>query len=259
MAGTPDPTGRFSDRAEDYARWRPGYPAEAWAFVAREAAVGPGSRVADLGAGTGISSRPWLALGCEVVAVEPNGPMRRVAEEALGGEARFRAVDGSAEATGLGDAGVDLVVAAQAFHWFDRERARAEIARILRPGGRLALLWNDRVKGATPFDRGYEDLLLAHGTDYRRVDHARIGDEEIEAFYAPGAPVRAAFPNGQSLDRAGLVGRVLSCSYVPAAGEPGHEALVAAVGRLFDQHRRGGRVAISYRTRVWVGPLPPRP
>jgi len=184
--------------------------------------------------------------------------MRRVAEAGLGADPRFRAVDGTAEATGLDDAGIDLAVAAQAFHWFDRERARAEIARVLAPGGRLALVWNDRVKDATPFDRGYEDLLLAHGTDYRSVDHARIGDDEIAAFYAPAVPARAAFPHRQELDREGLVGRILSCSYVPAAGQPGHRALLAAAGRLFAEHARGGRVAISYRTRVWVGALPPR-
>jgi len=258
MTGTADPTARFSDRAQLYARWRPGYPAEAFDFVVRAAGLAPGARVADLGAGTGISSQPWLARGFEVAAVEPNEPMRRVAEAGLGADPRFRAVDGTAEATGLDDAGVELAFAAQAFHWFDRARARAEIARVLRPGGNLALLWNDREKDATPFDRGYEDLLLAHGTDYRDVDHTRIGDDEIAAFYAPGVPVRAAFPHRHEVDREGLVGRVVSCSYVPGPGEPGHQALVAAVERLFDEHARGGRVALSYRTRVWLGPLPRR-
>jgi SAM-dependent methyltransferase len=210
--------------------------------------------VADVGSGTGLSAEPFLAAGNRVVAVEPNAAMRRAAESRLGGQARFRSVAGTAEATTLPSGRVDLVVCAQAFHWFDPAAARAEFARILRPGGAVVLLWNRRRLDGTPFLRAYEALLVRHGTDYERVRHDRLDGAALAAFYG-APPKRATFPNEQWLDLEGLKGRLRSSSYLPGAGHPGHGALLRAAERVFADHAEGGRVRLEYELEIYTGAL----
>lgn len=249
-----DPTRRFSNRVDDYVRYRPGYPAELVATLEREAGLRPTSKVADLGSGTGISAELFLDAVAAVFAVEPNADMRRAAEERLDGRRGFVSVAGTAEATTLPEASVDLVTAGQAFHWFDRARTRREMARILRPGGRVALFWNRRLVDETPFLRGYEELLLTFGTDYRRVDHRRVDHEALAAFF--GGPFTThRFPNRQLFDLEGLKGRLLSSSYVPAATEARHGPMLEALTRLFTEHQEAGRVDMLYQTELHFGPL----
>lgn len=250
----PDPTRRFADRVDDYIRYRPGYPEAAVDTLERETGLTGASVVADLGSGTGISSEPFLRRGCTVYGVEPNREMRQAAERLLGGRyPGFRSVDGSAEATTLPDAAADLVVAAQAFHWFDRAAASREAERILRPGGRAALLWNRRLTDTTPFAAAYEELLLAFGTDYRRVDHRNVGPAELAEFFGAGGYQARSFPNRQSFDLAGLRGRLLSSSYAPAAGHPRHRPMLEALERLFADHQEDGRVHFDYTTELYLG------
>jgi SAM-dependent methyltransferase len=250
-----DPTRRFKGRADLYARHRPAYPEEAVTLVVEACGGGPGSLVADVGSGTGILSEMLLARGCRVVAVEPNADMRGEAERRLGGVAGFASVDARAEATTLAGASVDLVTAAQAFHWFDRPRARAEFARILRPGGWVALLWNLRRKDADAFAVAYERLLLEFATDYERVDHANVTDAVIAEFFRPSRCEKRVFPNRQVFDYEALEGRLLSSSYAPAAGHPRHAPMLAALRDLFARHSRGGTVAFLYDTLVYFGRL----
>ena len=257
----PDPTKRFSDRVADYVRYRPGYPEALLRALRGEAGLGPRSRVADVGSGTGISTELLLRSGAEVWAVEPNEEMRRAAEERLGGEPRFHSVDGTAESTTIPEASVDLVAAGQAFHWFDRERARAEFLRILAPPprlGRLALFWNSRRTESTPFLRDYEALLRRFGTDYDRIDHTNLGPEDFEAFFA-GPYQSHRFENHQVFDFEGLRGRLLSSSYTPAPGHPDHEPMLTALRDLFDRHQQNGQVRFEYDTDLHLGPLSPRP
>lgn len=249
-----DPTDRFSDRVALYVRHRPGYPDALLRTLVEEAGLGPSSVVADLGSGTGISAAMLLRSGCEVHAVEPNGPMRQAAEEALGDDPRFHSVDGRAEATGLADGSVDLVTAGQAFHWFDLPAARAEARRILRPGGRVAVFWNARLTGSTPFLRDYEALLHRFGTDYAEVDHTRIDEAAMAPFFGGPFDTRV-FPNVQEVDFDGLRGRLLSSSYVPGPGEPNHQPMLEELRRIFDQHQEGERVRLEYATRLHLGPL----
>ncbi len=254
MLETPhrDPRDRFSDRVEDYVRYRPGYPVEAIEFVIRETGLKPGAVIADIGSGTGISAAMFLGKGYQVYAVEPNDPMREAAERLLADHADFHSVKGSAEHTTLADGSVDLIVAAQAFHWFDTPETRAEFSRILKPDGRVALIWNERLTASTPFLRDYEQLLLSHGTDYAKVRHENVDHEAISRFFRGGWR-QAVFPNSQSFDFGGLQGRLLSCSYAPPAGHPGHEPMLAELGRIFDLHQSGGRVRFDYDTRVYLG------
>src|ERR1700741_5113245 len=162
-------TSRFSDRVENYIRYRPGYPPQVLETLRKECGMMPAHLVADIASGTGIWTRMLLENGNLVYGVEPNVDMREAGERLLTAFPKLRSVDGKAEATGLPDASVDFVTAAQAAHWFDRERACREFSRILRPSGWLVLLWNEREVDTTPFLSDYEQLLLPYGTDYEEV------------------------------------------------------------------------------------------
>ena len=261
MTPVPDAIERFSSRVSDYVKYRPSYPGALCAFLSRELGVHEGAVVADIGSGTGIFARPLLEAGCVVHCVEPNREMREAAERLLGAMSGFRSVSGTAEATTLRDASVDLATAAQAFHWFDPEKAAAEFGRILRPGGRAALVWNTRVTRGTPFLEAYERLLAEFGTDYAAVRHDRGEQDRLRRFFG-GEFERRTFANAQRLDLEGLRCRLLSASYTPAADDPRRLAMLDAVERLFRRHEQGGAVVIDYETELYWGmPLAtgPRP
>ena len=248
------PSERFSNRAEAYVCGRPGYPDEAVAWLAETFALHPPATIVDAGAGTGISAALLLRFGYSVVAVEPNDAMREAAVRALGHDPGFRALAERAEATSLPPASVDAVVAAQAFHWFDRRAFRAECARILKPGGCVALLWNVRRIEGSRFAADYEALLREFGTDYLAVRHENVSEEELAAFF-DGPYERREFENVHRVDRDGLRARLLSSSYVPSAGHPWHEPMVAALDSIFDAHQTDGRVAMEYDLRVYASRL----
>jgi len=244
---------RFSDRVQDYVRYRPSYPAAALGWLRERGGLGPGTPVADVGAGTGIFSRLLLEAGARVFAVEPNDAMRAAAEAQLGGNAAFLSSAGTAEATGLPAGGVALVTCAQAFHWFEPARARAEFRRILAPGGACALLWNTSVRGGA-FAEGYEEIKARFGTDFKEIRHEELeAGGRMAAFYGPAGYEKRLFPNAQALDRDGLRGRLLSSSYAPKAGHPNHAPMLAALDALFARCQAGGRVAMEYQTEVYLG------
>ncbi len=247
-------TSRFSDRVENYVRYRPGYPTEALRVVQAECGLTPRHVIADIASGTGIWTRALLENGNPVYAVEPNTEMRQAGERLLSEFPKFTSVAGTAENTALADQSVDFVTAAQAAHWFDRARARAEFARILRPGGWLVLLWNERVTESTPFLRDYEELLLTYGTDYAEVRHERTTDA-VNEFFDP-APFQAwVFDLRQEFDYTGIEGRLLSSSYAPGPDQPGYAPMLAGLRRIFDRHAVGGIAAFDYKTRVYFGHL----
>jgi SAM-dependent methyltransferase len=246
---------RFSDRVADYVRYRPGYPPALLDWVRDELGVASDVTVADIGAGTGISSRVFLDAGHPVLAVEPNAAMRAAAEHWLAAYPRFRAVDGSAEATTLADASVGLVSAAQAFHWFDMAAVRREWARILVPGGLALVVWNSRLLDSSPFMAGYEQLLLAFGTDYTAVAERYQDDATMQAWFGAGFRAMTVLPNVQRLDLDALRGRLLSSSYAPLAGHPRHAPMLDALGALFERHAQDGHVDFQYQTRAFAGTL----
>ena len=249
-----DSKDRFTGRVEDYVRARPGYPPELIDDLAAAGALFPGAVVADIGSGTGLSTQPFLAAGYIVVGVEPNAPMRAAAEKSLLAYPQFRSQPGSAEASGLPAATVDLVVAAQAFHWFDAALARSEFERILRPTGRVALIWNARRARGTPFLEAYENLLLEFGTDYTQVGHRGVSKERLAAFFG-GPFTTRRYDNRQSLDLAGLRSRLLSSSYIPSSGSPEHAAMLERLAEIFDANAVDGGVQILYDTEVHAGSL----
>jgi SAM-dependent methyltransferase len=259
----PSSTERFSDRVASYVRARPGYPGQIPAHLARELKLAPGVVVADLGSGTGLSSEPFLRAGFTVIGVEPNAPMRAAGDAYLAQfgapPARFSSVAGTAEATTLPAASVDLVIAGQAFHWFDVAACRAEARRILRAapgaGRRAALMWNDRIDEGTPFAEGYERLLEDFGIDYRQIKHRHALEPSIEAFFGGATWRETRFANPTELDWDTLVERLNSASYVPKPDAPTYAPMLAQLRRLYDAGAAGGRVRMDYTTRVFHGVL----
>ncbi len=249
------PTQRFSNRVDDYERWRPGYPAALTQWLVAHAELSPGDAVADIGSGTGLFTRDLLAAGLHVYGIEPNAPMRAAAERNFADNAAFESIDGRAESTALPPASVRLITAAQAFHWFDVERARAEAQRILMPGGQVALIWNVR-RIDTPFLVEYENMLLRLAPEYGQLGMPeQASPSQMETFFGHRDWQQQRFDYVQRFDRAGLRGRLLSSSYVPAPGSAGHAAIVAACDALFEQHACDGRVEFPYDTRVFLAPI----
>ncbi|MEI7967789.1 MAG: class I SAM-dependent methyltransferase [Betaproteobacteria bacterium] len=253
-----DSTQRFSERVAEYLRSRPGYPARLLEFLSERCGLAPGVLVADVGSGTGILSGLLLERGCRVLAVEPNAEMREAGSRLLGDHPAFASVSGTAESTGLQASSVDMITVAQAFHWFDHSRARAEFARILKPGGWVVLLWNDRRVDTSAFLRGYEGLLVRRCPEYLRVVHRNVTADMIDAFFHPARVHTAVMENSQVLDWDGLVARHESQSYVPRHGREHDDQLTELRGLFLETAQPDGTVVFEYETRAYFGQLPNR-
>jgi len=247
-----DATQRFSSRVEHYARYRPGYPPEVIELLKAECGLTGQFLIADIACGTGIFTRMLLETGGRVFAVEPNEKMRRAAEEFLAGYSQFISVNGTAEVTTLPDHSVELITAAQAAHWFDPAKARREFIRILKPGGWLALIWNDRRIDASQFAREYENLLLRYATDYHEVRRLG-GDVTARTLFGASEFQSRVFDNCQEFDYTGLTGRLLSSSYTPQIGNPSYAPMLRELRRIFDAHQLNGRVIFDYDTQLYYG------
>jgi SAM-dependent methyltransferase len=251
-----DSTQRFSDRVDNYIKYRPGYPPDLYVYLQTHAKLPPGAPVADIGSGTGLLSTLFLEHGHPLYAIEPNAEMRLAGEALLASDPNFTSLDGRAEAIPLPDAAVDLVVSGQAFHWFEPLAAKAEFSRILRPGGHAALIWNDWTPDLSPFLADYHSLLSTYGTDYAQVARQNESTQtRMAAFFAPGEPILATFPNQQRFDFEGLRGRLLSSSYAPLPGHPDYTSMLAALESIFERHQQQGQVAFDYVTRVYHAPM----
>ena len=248
------PTARFSDRVENYARYRPGYPPEVLALLRTECGLQSSHIIADIASGTGVFTRLLLENGNSVFAVEPNPEMREMGMHQLESYDRFVSVAGTAEETTLRSGSVDFVTAAQAAHWFDLPRARTEFGRILKPEGWCVLIWNERRTASTPFLRDYEQLLLTYATDYKEVRHERT-TAIIHEFFAPAANQERVFSLSQQFDYEGTAGRLLSSSYAPLEGHPSHESMMQELQRIFRAHAVEDEVEFDYDTRVFYGHL----
>src|ERR1700688_3362481 len=240
-------TTRFSDRVENYVRYRPGYPPEVLELLRTDCGLQPHHTVADVASGTGIFSRLLWENGNYVIAVEPNSEMRETGSRDLTAYSRLKAVAGTAEDTTLDSASVDFVTAAQAAHWFDLPRARAEFVRILRPDGWCILIWNERETASTPFLRDSEQLLLTYGTDYKEVRHERT-TAMIHEFFAPALSKERVHSLRQQFDYDSLAGRLWSSSYAPLEGHPSYVPMMQELQRIFRAHAKDDTVDFEYKT-----------
>ncbi len=247
-------TQRFSDRVENYVLFRPHYPREVIECLRERYHFDASQILADIGSGTGISTELFLANGNPCFAVEPNHEMREASEKLLGHFPNFQSVDGTAENTTLAAQSVNWVIVGQAFHWFDNAASRREFERILKPTGRVLLMWNQRNLETEGIARDYNDLLIRYVENYKELSHYRIDLSKIEAFFAPNPVEVFEFANQQLFDFNSLVGRMLSSSYVPQSSDM-TATILDELKTIFNHYERGGQVEFSYRTQLYVGTL----
>lgn len=247
-----DSTRRFSSRVADYVRYRPGYPPEILQTLKTECGLTPTSVIADVGSGTGFLARLFLEHGNRVYGIEPNKEMREEGERLLSQWPQFVSIAAPAEATTLPAHSVDFVTAGQAAHWFDLDEARREFRRILRPGGWLMLVWNDRATATTPLLREYEQLLRSYCPEYAEVERVA---SDAEKLFDP-VPVRvSSFPSQQVFDLEGLLGRLRSSSYAPQEGHANHVPMLSELRAIFDKYQRDGRVIFAYETMMYYAKI----
>lgn len=248
-----DATERFSSRVESYRLHRPRYPLAVVDLLTCECDLQPNAAIADVAAGTGLLAEIFLARGHRVTAVEPNKNMRETCAALMTRFPALQCVDGTAENTGLPSHSSDLISVGQALHWFDLSRARDEFMRVLRPSGWCAVVYNERCMGGDPFHDGYEQILQKFGIDYETVRHSYLQEERLIGFFGIGKMRQATLPNSQELDLDGLMGRILSSSYMPQPGHPRFAPMSKAIEDLFVMCARGGHVRMQYECVISYG------
>jgi SAM-dependent methyltransferase len=250
-----DPAKRFSAKAKYYNKYRPRYPDQIIKILEEDIGLPSLSsfKIADIGSGTGILSEFFLKNGNTVFGVEPNKEMREVAERVLKTYKNFISVDGRAEATNIEEI-VDAITAGQSFHWFNIEKARQEFLRILKPGGYVILIWNQRKGCSTSFGKDIEQILLDYGTDYKQVtNHERTLD--FHTFYGSRGFQKRTLSNVRKMTFNELQGRLLSISCVPDVGDSRYPDLMEHLKNIFARHQINGKIISEFETELYFGQL----
>ena len=248
-------TTRFSKTIDYYDRYRPGYPKSIIQFLQKTLQLSPDAVIADIGSGTGKLTRLFLENDNKVYAVEPNEAMRGFAKQVFDEAPNLISTDGTAENTTLPNQSVDIVIAAQAFHWFDYLAFKRESQRILKPGGWVLLLWNKRIDEKSAFMEAYNDFLNTYATDYQKVNLRYVDHEIFKIFYGHDAYQLFTTEHFQTFDQSGLEGRYLSSSYAYHADHPEHRLAMNALKAIFEHFEKEGVVNMWYRSELYYGQL----
>jgi SAM-dependent methyltransferase len=242
----------FAAKVADYVASRPDYPAALYETLSATCNLAPGADIADIGAGTGLLTQGFLQRGYNVAAVEPNAEMRAAADHLLAGLPGYRSVGGTAENTGLASSSIDLIAAAQAFHWFDLEPARAECLRVLRPRGQVALIWNDRLL-TDPLHVALDEIFAEHGGAKRGALLTHEERRGVPRFFGAAIPAEFSWRHEHVVNLDGLVSLAFSRSYMPARDSESGARVAEQVGRLFDRFAQDGQLNVRYTTIAMVG------
>lgn len=245
-----DNTQRFSQRVEDYERYRPRYPADAVRErLRRWCGLEPAWRAADVGAGTGMLSEVFLENGNQVTAIEPNQEMRAACERLQQRWPGLRVVDATAEQTGLADNSVELVAAGRAFHWFDTDRALPEFRRVLVPDGWVGLISIGRGKDESAQGKAFERLLIERCTDYAAVRGGYLIHERLAALF-PRELHQEQLPGEELLTWDQFFGQNMSASIAPTRDDPRYPAFEEGMREHFATFAEGGLLRV--KTACWV-------
>lgn len=244
-----DYTSRFDGKGEIYAKARPKYAAALFAYFKNALRIPAGSVFADVGSGTGIFTEQLLHCGYRVFAVEPNADMRKQAEEKLSHNENFISVSGSDADMKLPSHSVDYITAAQAFHWFDAEAFRRECRRVLKPGGRVILVYNSRDENAA-CTRALAALRQSFTPEFHGFSNG-ISDEACRAFFAESCAVFRA-DNTQVYDRQGYLNRVLSSSYSLKESDVRYAEYLNEINGIFDRFSADGRITVPTETVAYI-------
>ncbi|QEE17621.1 class I SAM-dependent methyltransferase [Promethearchaeum syntrophicum] len=250
-----DPTKRFSDRVENYVKYRPSYPINLIDHLRKNNILTTGQNIADIGSGTGIFSRLLLTTENNIFAVEPNKEMRIAAEKSLQNKPNFNSINGSAENTTLKENSIDIITAAQSFHWFDLEKTKKEFLRILKPNGYIVLVWNVRKSEGSPFSTEYEKLLKSHIPEYSQVSHRNIDLTRLGNFTGPNDLQEFSCQNIQVFDFEGIKGRLQSSSYTPTEERAEYSILIKDLKEIFNRFQVDGVVQLLYTCEMYFGQL----
>lgn len=245
---------RFTGRSENYSKYRPGYPVDLISVLEMSMGLTRDTIVADIGSGTGILARLFLDNGNRVYCIEPNDDMRARAESDLSGYANATVIEGTAESTGLPDQSVDMIVAGQAYHWFDREASSREFRRIVSGEGSLVLVWNDRVDKDTGINAAYEEICRKYGKGYHRSGSSVLEPDFADQLFREGLK-KFLIPNPQKIDMETLKGRYLSSSYSLNPDDERYPGLIKALEKAFEKNKKKGFVTMEYETKVYAGKL----
>jgi ubiquinone/menaquinone biosynthesis C-methylase UbiE len=246
---------RFSGRVQAYLTYRPRFPREIVPFLRQHGALPPGAVVADIGAGTGMLAEVFLEAGHRVLAVEPNSEMLEACRALAAEHPALQVVKGSAEATTLPDASVNLIAVGRAMHWFDWPRAHREFARILQPGGWVLLASNGHRDRGAPVSNRLAEILRKWRTDSAEADTTRGFEERLRGFLDTSSWHRATHHHAMTVDFATLLGYAESLSAIPRSGEHEYDGMVAELRAVFEEYERDGVLVIPLTCNLHLGRL----
>ena len=244
-----DNTKRFSDRVDNYQRFRPSYTDETIDYISNNFGLSKQSVLADIGSGTGIFTEKILPRCKKVYAIEPNTEMRTAAEKRLSMNKSFQSINGTSENTTLDNESIDAITVAQAFHWFNIEETKKEFNRILKKDAVVFLIWNNRVTN-TSFLKAYEEILVNKIPEYTVVNHNNITVDIIKAFLIRDYS-KVIFKNNQIFDLEGVLGRLSSSSYTPKKDTKEYEIIKAEIVKIFNQYSTDGVISFNYNTEIY--------
>jgi len=252
---------KFDGKGEVYSKFRPSYPKLFIEYLQSEVGINGSSIIADIGSGTGKLTQLLLGIGKKVFAVEPNDDMRGFAETEFKDNVKFVSVNATAENTTLEDSSVDFITVAQAFHWFDRERFKDECKRILKPIGKVILVWNTREIISAPME-DYETIIRKHCPDFEGFSGRKISalynetgvknENDFSEFLNGNYEIKT-FPNDLLNDLESFIGGALSASYAPKEQDNNYSAFVADLTTCFNKHSINNKITIPFTTKSFSG------